>query len=243
MERDFLGLHGQGDRRCPFVPERNDITNSPGTKLKYRLPISGSQGWKLAGLLAACLIWNGIVAVFVVDALRSRSADNPNYWIGAFFILLFLLAGLGILVYFLRQLLIAAGIGPTRLEISDHPLRPGGKYRLFLSQSGRLNMNALRVSLTCEESATYRQGTDSRSESREVFHRDLFHREGFAVRGGAPFETEIEFDLPVGAMHSFAAKHNEISWALTVEGDVARWPDFKRVFSVIVRPSVGETGE
>ncbi len=241
VERDFLGLHGQGDRRCPFVPERNDITNSPGTKLQYRLPIGGSLGWKLAGLLAACVIWNGIVAVFVVDALRRRSADNPNYWIGAFFIVLFLLAGLGIFAYFLRQLAVAAGIGPTRLEISDHPLHPGGKYRLFISQSGRLSVNALRVSLTCAESATYRQGTDTRSESREVIRRELFYREGFAIRGGAPFETEIEFDVPAGAMHSFAAQHNEINWALTVEGDVARWPGFQRVFSVIVRPGIGET--
>ena len=31
-------------------------------------------------------------------------------------------------------------------------------------------------------------------------------------------------------MHSFKAEHNEINWTLAVEGDVARWPDYKRAF-------------
>ncbi|MBN1396115.1 MAG: hypothetical protein JW959_13920, partial [Pirellulales bacterium] len=119
---------------------------------------------------------------------------------------------------------------------------PGGRYRLFLSQSGRLELNALRASLRCEESATYRQGTDTRTETREVFRRELFLRQGFSVRSGLPFETEIEFDVPDGAMHSFAADHNEINWTLVVEGDVANWPDFKRSFPVVVRPIIGGPG-
>jgi hypothetical protein len=96
------------------------------------------------------------------------------------------------------------------------------------------------VALSCEESATYRQGTNTRTESREVFCREIFCREGFEVEKGLPFETEVDFEVPEGVMHSFKATHNEINWELIVEGNIPRWPDFKRRFSVIVRSNVEE---
>ena len=92
------------------------------------------------------------------------------------------LIGLGAIAIFVRQLLIATGIGPTLLEISDHPLQPGGRYRLFLSQSGRLSINALRLSLVCEETAIYRQGTNTRTETDEVCRHEIFRREAICIR-------------------------------------------------------------
>jgi hypothetical protein len=93
--------------------------------------------------------------------------------------------------------------------------------------------------LTCEEAVTYRQGTNTRTETRQVFRQDLFHRENFVIQGGLPFETEFVLSLPVGVMHSFKAEHNEINWSLVVEGEVAGWPDYKRSFPLIVRPGQG----
>ena len=165
-------------------------------------------------------------------------AGRPD-WFLTLFIIPFVLIGLGAIVVFIRQLLVATGIGPTLMEISDHPFQPGGQYRLFLSQSGRLTINAMRVSLVCEEAATYRQGTNTRTETQEVYRQELFCREGFRIESGLPFETEFELNVPEGAMHSFKADHNEINWTLAVEGDVANWPNYKRSFPVIVRPANG----
>jgi hypothetical protein len=112
---------------------------------------------------------------------------------------------------------------------------------VFLSQSGWLTVNRLRVLLVCEEAATYRQGTDTRTETREVFRVELFRRENFEIRGGMPHECEIDLKVPEGAMHSLAVNHNEIAWTLVVEADVAGWPKCKRAFPVIVRPATGES--
>ncbi len=234
--RDFFRPNGNGG--YPFVPQGADMTNSPGTELKFRLPMAGAAGWALFGMLAFCVVWNGAVAVLAVMAIRSHLAGKPD-WLLTLFVVPFLLIGLGAIVYFLRRLLVAAGIGPTRLEISGHPLQPGGQYRLFLSQSGRLRIKVLRVSLACEEAATYRQGTNARTETREVYRQELFRREDFEI-SGQPFESPIELSLPAGAMHSFAADHNEINWALVVEGEAAGWPNYRRAFPVIVRPAAGE---
>lgn len=238
VERDHFGTHGEGDRRCPCVPAGADLTNSPGTNLRYRLPIRSSPGWRLFGILAACVVFNGIVMTFSVGTVRGHLAGKPD-WLSTVFLAPVVLIGLGLIVYFLWQLLVAAGIGATRLEISEHPLHPGGRYNAFLTQSGKLDMNSLRVSLICTETARYRQGTNTRTETRKVFKREFFLREGFAINSRMPFETEIEFDVPDAAMHSFKAKNNEIVWALAIEGDVSGWPDFSRTFTIIVRPIVG----
>jgi len=236
--RDLFGANGVGHPAYPSVPQGADMTNSPGTKLKFRLPTASSPGWTLFGTLAFCIAWNGIVAAFVTMAVRSYFTDKPD-WLLTLFIIPFAAIGVWAIVALVRQLLVATGIGPTLVEISDHPLCPGGQYRVFLSQSGWLTVNRLRVLLVCEEVATYRQGTDTRTETREVFRKELFRRDNFEIRGGMPLECDINLNLHEGAMHSFAANHNEIAWTLVVEGDAAGWPEYKRAFPVIVRPVTG----
>ncbi len=218
QEGDFFGAGGGPPSPCLFVPAGANITNSPGTRLSFRLPTTKSPGWALFGALVFCVVWN--VSLFAAILIGLRMAGRTG-WFLAIFVPLAII-GLGAIVLFLRQLVIAARIGPTLLEISGHPLQPGERYRLFLSQSGRLSIRDMRVSLVCEETATYRQGTNSRTETQEVQRHELFRRQQFEIERGLPFETELEFSVPEGAMHSFKADHNEINWALSVESDPAR---------------------
>jgi Protein of unknown function (DUF3592) len=237
QDRDLFGASG-GNHEYPYVPQRTDITNSPGTKLRYRLPIDTSPGWALFGILLGCIAWNGLVAVMAYFAVRGHIAGKPD-WILTIFTIPFVLGGLFLIVYFLKKLLVTAGIGPTRLEIADHPLRPGGEYQIFLSQSGNLTINSLSISLVCQEKATFRQGTNTRTEHRPVYSLNLFSRENFQIPPGLPYETNFLLKMPPGVMHSFKAGHNAIDWTLVVEGNVANWPNFRRAFSVVVYPENG----
>lgn len=238
QEQDLFGGNGSGQREFPNIPGGSDIINSPGTTLRFRLPIARSPGWALLGVLIVCLVWNGIVSVFVAIALRGHLDGQPD-WFLTLFIIPFVLAGMGLIVLFLRQLLVTTGIGPTRVEISGHPLQPGQQCRLLVSQSGRLSLHALEVLLVCEEEATYRQGTNTRTETCEIHRQSIFRREGFEVRRGLPFQTECDLKVPAGAMHSFKADHNEVHWKVIVQGNVAGWPDYRREFPVIVHPGNG----
>lgn len=219
----------------PNVPAIADITNSPGTMLQYRLPVAMSPAWALGATLAACLFWNGIVSGFAVFAISGHLAGDPD-WVMTAFLIPFVLVGIALIYYFVRRLLIATGIGPTLVEISDHPLYPGGRYQIFLSQSGRLRLNALEMVLVCEEEATFRHGTDTRTETRCVVRQPLFRREGFEIHRGEPFENLCEFEVPAAAMHSFKSDHNEVNWKIVVRGDVAGWPDYERCFPIVVHP-------
>jgi len=167
--------------------------------------------------------------------------EHKPDWFLTIFILPFFLIGVGSIFFLVRQVWITTGIGSTMVEISDHPLRPGEQYRVFLSQSGRLCLNVLRVSLVCEEWAAYRQGTNTRTETQEAYRQELFRREGFEIDRDLPFEAEFDLAVPAGVIHSFMSSHNQINWTLVVEGDVANWPDFHRAFTVIVRPGDGDS--
>jgi hypothetical protein len=226
----------------PTVPREANLTNSPGTRLAYRLPIAVSPGWALLAIIVACLFWNGMVSIFVTIAVKGHLAGEPD-WFLSLFLVPFVLIGFGLIYFTVRQLLITSGVGPTLVEISDHPLVPGGEYEVVLSQSGRLSMNSLVVALCCQEQATYQQGTNSRTETSTVYEQQVITREGFEIHQGIPFEARATLTIPSGAMHSFKSAHNSILWKLVVRGDVAGWPDYEREFPLLVYPrAIGRTG-
>ena len=242
---------GRPQPTYPNVPPAGQITDSPGTELAYRLPMAGSPAWTLGLWLAACLLWNGIVSGFAVVAVHSLWEGDPD-WVLIGFLVPFLAVGIGLIVVFVRQLVLATAIGPTLLEISDQPLYPGRTCDLLLWQSGRLRLYWLEVLLACDEEATYRHGTNTRNERHRVFQQSVFRRDILPRRpscgwcrqdGRARFDVQREpltarfaAEVPAGAMHSFKSEHNEVNWKFIVRGEVTGWPDFQRSFPVIVCP-------
>ncbi len=232
---DFLEELHTTSKDFPAIPSDTDLTNSPGTHLKYRLPIHTSQGWRLFTATTACLLWNGIVAMFIVVAIHKHWRGEAE-WRLDLFIVPFMIVGGFLIYYFVRELLIATGVGPTLLEISGHPLWPGKTYQLFFEQSGHLTINRLEVTLECEELSTYRQGTDARTDRRLVYCQQLFRTDNVEIRPAEPFSATCELPIPLGVMHSFKADHNEVQWKLVVCGHPEGWPDFERRFPVVVYP-------
>jgi hypothetical protein len=139
--------------------------------------------------------------------------------------------------------MVTTWIGPTLLEISHQPLRPGMEHQLFVSQTGRLRLRRFQVSLVCEEEATFRHGTDTRKESCRVSEETVFEQDGCEVVRGVPFEVHCDIRLAENVMHSFKSAHNEVNWRFVVRGQVSGWPDFERSFPVLVYPGENGNGE
>ena len=227
--------NGQSKLDVPYVPLGSKITDSPGTKLAFRLPIVGSNTWTLFTWLAICILWNAIVSFCGVIAVRGHARGDPD-WLLTIFLILFAAIGVGLIAFFIRQLLVSARVGPTLVEVSDQPMYPGEPYRMFVSQTGRLKMNHLEMLLVCDEETTYREGTDTRTETCRVYEEPLLRQEEIHVGAGTPFEADFEVRVPLQAMHSFKSGHNEITWKILVKGSPAGWPQFERSFPVIVYP-------
>ena len=236
---DLLAETLPSPKDFPNVPRDVNLRNSPGIKLSYRLPLTSSPSWRLLVIGVFSLIWNGMVSILIVIAIRKHLSDviPPDWYLNT---LIIPFAGIGIAsLYFLaRQLILATAIGPTSLEISDHPIRPGQGYRVYLTQAGRLSVKSLTLSLHCYEEATYREGTDTRTERRRIHEQKIFIHEDFEIMPSKPYEFESDLRFPEQIMHSFQSEHNAVQWRIVVRGEVDKWPTFERAFPLVVFPSV-----
>ena len=230
---------GDGDReseKYPNIPDGGTITNSPGVNLSYRLPIFQISAWKFFGLGGLCLVLIATSTALFVMTWRQYT-ETQLHWPTLMMAAGFFVGGCIAIYRFLWQLLTYSGLGPTCIEISDHPLFPGKKYKIFLSQAGRMVLKQLELRLVCREEVTYHQGTDIRTESKAVRQIEILKKQNVKVDADLPFESDGEFTLPGDIMHSFESRFNIVSWMILVNGVVDGLPeDFERKFPVIVYP-------
>ena len=235
--RDFRTTSIFESSVLPGVPQGRGVTDSPGVKLAYRLLSEGSMARRAIATAALALLWNAAWFVLLAVVVSGFLSGNPR-WVLAFLLLPFGGIGIWAFRYFLDALRQTAGVGATIVEISDHPLRPGANYELFVAQLGRLSLRRLRVELICEEETMFRQGTDVRIDRHVVFTKILCTERDLSIDPHRPWEQELQLDLPADAMHSFRSAHNAVCWRITVSGDARPWPSFCLNFPVFVHPSV-----
>lgn len=232
---EIIVPQADGTEKMPSVPRGDFLTDSPGERLTYRLAAENRAGSELVGPTLLALLWNAVWFILLAVVVLGFWYGSPRY------ILTGLLIPFGAVGYwsfrfFLAQLRRSAGIGPTIVEISDHPLHPGCKYRLYVSQSGRLRLRRLSVRVACEEETVYRQGTDVRVERYEVFTQELCSERDVRVDPQGPWEQQFTIDMPSNVMHSFVGSHNAVRWKVIVSGEARPWPSFCRSFPVVVHP-------
>ena len=242
---DLLQPLGHAPRAAPDhpgVPACDDLMNSPGTILRYRLPIESPENWTLLGFGLFALLWNAVVAVLAVQAGIDLLGGRQD-WLLFALLLPFAAVGIAGVVVFIRGFILATAVGTTQLEITDHPLRPGGSYGLMVAQAGSGVFREIALDLELEEQATFRQGTDTRSERMVVWRQPIHAWRDVQLSPGTRFEAHATVQVPETAMHSFASEHNSVRWTIVVRGTPTGWPAFRRIFPLVVFPPPTVTGE
>jgi hypothetical protein len=217
------------------LPSCDDLVNSPGTQLRYRLPLESPENWTLLGLGLFAAFWNAVLLVLAVGAGLEFTSGRVD-WLLLALLVPFIAVGGGAIALVVRGLVLAAAVGTTQLEISEHPLLPGGTYDVLLAQGGSGRIRQLTLALELVEQATFRQGTDARTESLVVWRRQFDTWSDVALLPGARFEVRSTIAIPSDAMHSFTSEHNAARWRIVIRGVPARWPAFVRIFPVAVYP-------
>ena len=225
-----------GAKKFPAIPRVEDVSGSPGTTLAFRLPIAARLGWQLFAIGVGALCWNALVVLFVFLAI-GKLMDGQGDWVLLISLLPFIAAGIWLVVHLLRLFWKMSGIGPTRIEISGHPVKPGREYNLLIAQTGTMLLENLEIHLECEEEAVFQQGTNSITASQVVWRQEVFNGAEISIDAGQPFEQRRSLRIPDGAMHSFLSGHNRISWRLSVQAKVAKRTDYRRDFPLIVVPA------
>jgi hypothetical protein len=234
---DSRPLNPRSPQDLPAVPQEIGITDSPGIRLAYRLPASGSPMWLLASSAVLIFGWNTIWAVLVGIEFESLLAGEWR-WIRLGVLLVFGWIGWKLLRYFFSVLRRHVGLGSVVVELSDHPLRPGADYQLYVAQFGRLLLRRLEIDLVCEEEATFLQGTDVRVEKHVVRRENLWSEANVRIDPAVGWEQQFTIRIPPDVMHSFQSPHNAVSWKIEIRGESRRWPSYCRNFPVVVHPHV-----
>lgn len=230
------GLSKPGQISLPGIPSYHTVTDSPGVRLAYRLPPDAAKGWISFTMAAVCVVWNTLVAIFVYHVVQQHLNEDPNRWLLTWLIVPFVIASGWTLAALIRQVVLDIIMGTTRVEVSDHPFYPGGRFQGRVSQTGRSHVRWYEVKLVCDEQAVYQQGTDTRQASNRVQDIPLFKQRKFDITPRETFEAEFDVPVPASAMHSFVAGHNAILWSIVVSGRMARWGEFERRFPVFIYP-------
>jgi hypothetical protein len=186
---------------------------------------------KFFGIVAIAAFWNGITGIFVWQAVQGWQSGAGDGCLTVFLVP-FVLVGLVLLLGVPYQLL--ALFNPRlRLTVSDSSLPVGGTAEVSWSFSGSAGrIRRLKIELVGREAATYRRGTDTRTDTEEFARlpvADTTQRPEIAA--GSAVVT-----VPEDTMHSFEASNNKIRWSLEAAGEIARWPDVGESFTIVVEP-------
>ena len=207
---------------------RRVTTDSAGlTELKPRV----TRGGKLAGALAFMGFWNGIVSIFVYQAVQGfRQGDGE--WFLVVFLIPFVLVGIGCVVFVVRQFLALFNPKPT-LFISEGSPKLGEKVNLSWAIEGDVTkLSALTITLEGREKATYRVGTDTRTDTHCFYKHTLINIQD----ARNTLSRTVAFSVPMDSMHSFKSSNNEVEWQIVFCGEIPRWPNVEQDYRLVVRP-------
>jgi hypothetical protein len=222
----------RGSAAAPFQTSPQALMTATRGTLELK-PDAGPWA-KFAGMTFLALFWNGIVSVFVYQAVATWRAGTPDGCMTAFLIP-FVLIGLLLIYGAISQFLVL--FNPRlRLTLSPGALAPGGNGFLQWSCSGWAGrIRRLTLVLEGREEAQYRRGTSTYTD-REVFATltVLDSVQPFEIREGS-----ISFGIPPGTVPSFTADHNKIRWALKAHCDIPGWPDSDDEYEILVKPAGG----
>lgn len=219
---------------------RKKSTSDPSARLQRSPAVSGAgigaeqvlkprQGpvTKLVVIVVFALIWNSIVAFLVVHAFTGEGGG-----IVSLFALIFGAVGLALIAGIVYSVL--ALFNPRiQLKITPGAMPLGSTVDLEWTILGSTNrINRFGLWLEGREAATYRQGTDTRTDHNTFERIPIIE----ATNPNDMRTGRVQFAVPEFTMHSFEAPNNKIEWMLKVHGDIPRWPDMQEEYAVTVLP-------
>lgn len=203
-------------------------TEAAGTQ---QIKSETSRVGKIIGYTFFACFWNGIVSIFVIQAVKSHQSGDPE-WFLTFFMIPFVCIGVFLILAVFHALL---GLANPEIELTLSESSPtlGETLELEWQATKPLHrVRSLQISLKGQESATYRRGTNTRTDT-SAFYKDvvLDLKDPKAQQRGI-----VTITLPSDSMHSFDSGNNKIIWQLIVNGDIPRFPDIKDNYPITVRP-------
>jgi hypothetical protein len=195
------------------------------------LQASASPFGRLGCATVIALFWNGVISIFLVEAVSGWVKGKPDGCM-SLFIIPFLLVGLGLIVLVAYYFLALFNPRPV-LRVTPGSAALGDSVEVEWETSGNVDrIREFSIVLEGREEATYRRGT-STSTDKSTFATIEVVR---SPRGKDMRRGRVKVAIPADSMHSFKSSNNKIVWSFKVKGDIPRWPDVNEEFPFEVLP-------
>lgn len=218
------------------LPPLEQPGENAGVERQYRLPADGSEGWRVASMATLCAVWNVLVALFAYQIGEGYLSPAVRLGVAVLVATPLAIIGWRMTRSTWRDARGVGGGGVTRVEVDRHPLRVGDSASATLIQSGQMRIRTLSVNLICEEIATYRQGTDTRTATAEVARHELLTQRRLVIDSDEPLKLDFGLAIPASGPHSFVSPNNEVRWSIEVRIEPTARADMKRRFPLCVFP-------
>jgi hypothetical protein len=204
-------------------------------QVQSNVKLSGRQGIYLGlfvgGIFACC----GLVSM--LPALASRQ------WVGVLVGGVFFLVGMGFLGYAATAYYGRVRIGSPQLTISNTNLRVGETFNVNLLHTFQrdVQLEKILIQLLFRETATYQQGTDTRT----VTHNDIienYELPGGQYQAGQMIQQAYTMQIPPDGMHTVKVRRNQLQWFVRLEAGIPKLPDYVEEYELAVLPEMAEMG-
>ena len=187
---------------------------------------------KLLGTIAIAAFWNGIVSIFVYNAIKSFQRGRPE-WGMSLFMIPFVLVGLGAIGFVIHRLLALFNPRVT-LRLSSAAIPLGSAAELSWIVAGKRGaIDAFKITLQGREEATYQRGTKTHTDKNKFYELELISTNHM----GEIAQGQLGIIIPQNLMHSFDAQNNKIIWELQIHGEIKKWPDIKQNHKIKIAPA------
>ncbi len=151
----------------------------------------------------------------------------------------FVLVGLGFAGYGLVHYYSRARVGKPEIMISNETLRVGESFTVNLMHTFKrsVQIDHIKVQLVFRETATYQQGTDTRTVTHNNIIEDYELPSGKFTSGHFIQET-FNMQIPAAGMHTLSVRRNALRWFVCLDLGIPKLPDYVDEYELTVRPEM-----
>jgi hypothetical protein len=202
--------------------EENHENWKYGTEFLHVLE-KDKESWKSEWILLGIVIWMVFSTTMTVVFLEQ------NDFLGLLISVPLILIGFALFGNYCRILLFRH-FGQTDVEMKFQPQPTGSTGQILVLQQKPIKVDLYSVILRCRELTTFTEGTNTRTDSKNVFQQTLYQESDFRVETELPFRRLLDFSIQENAPVSFKAEHNEIRWEIVITGTRRKHSVLERIF-------------
>lgn len=184
------------------------------------------------------------LCIFPVILLAAGDWINSGIFPILFFCVPAIFIGGGLLIWFAIRKYAHSRLGKPDILISKDELRVGESFDVQFAHTfaNDITLEELKIQLVYRETATYQQGTNTRT----VVYEDVVEEYELPAgnyRAGHMVSDNYNMRIPPDGMHTLRVRRNLIQWFVRIKAGIPKLPDYVETFELTVIPELAHEEE